>query len=95
VGHVTDLRFAIYYFSLRTLRSLRLVTPKAGLGAKHYLNLRLTLAEYYDMVSKAFRSGELWKAFFIYRPGSGKMRLPPGLTAGNYRFMLRGLYFLI
>ena len=37
------------FISLRTLRSLRLGIPNMDLGAKLYLNLRLTSAEYYDM----------------------------------------------
>jgi len=57
--------------------------------------IEAALRKLLSQVSKAFRSGKLWKAFLIYGLWSKKMRLPAGLTAGNYGFMLRGLYFLI
>jgi hypothetical protein len=60
---------------------------------KHYLNLRLTLAEYYDMVLKAFRGGKLRKAFLIYRSGRENV-IAGGLDSGELQVYTTWFIFL-
>ena len=91
----------ILWYETRKFKTGRKARWKGFVSYEHcdYHNycgeIEVALRKLSNQVSKAFRSSELRKAFFNLRPGSSENEIAASLTAGNYRFMLLSLYFLI